>query len=121
MARQLPEWIGKDDDTPFPPRVKLRVYERQNGICAVCTRPLVHWDCDHTIAIINGGENRESNARAVCVRPCHSRKTAEDLAEKSAVYKRKARHVGIKKRKHLIPGSKGTRWKKKISGEVVER
>lgn len=123
MTRALPEWIGATPDTPVPDRVKLRVFDRANEKCQICTRPLRrgHWDTDHIKAIINGGANRESNLQAVCVSPCHSDKTRADVAEKSKVYARRRSHVGLRKAKHLIPGSKGTAFKKKISGEVVRR
>jgi len=28
MPRSIPEWIGRIDDTPVPPRVRLRALER---------------------------------------------------------------------------------------------
>ena len=31
LSRSVPEWIGKTDDTPAPPRVRLRVLERCEG------------------------------------------------------------------------------------------
>lgn len=98
-ARELDEWIGATPDTPTPPRVRLRVFERFHGVCQCgCTRrifPGDAWQCDHTIAIINGGENRESNLRPLLV-DCHASKSSDDVAEKSKVYATRARHLGIK-------------------------
>ena len=35
-ARAVKEWIGKSpDDWPPPPRVQLRILERQKGKCAI--------------------------------------------------------------------------------------
>lgn len=111
MARSTEEWIGKSDDTPIPPRVKARVFERHGGICHLSKRKIAAgepWDCDHVIALINGGENRESNL-APALRTKHREKTAEDVAEKSKVARMRAKHLGI------WPKSK-TRWPKRSLG-----
>lgn len=114
MTRAIPEWIGKSDDTAIPPRVKLRVFERYHGACQGCLRKLFpgdKWDCDHIVAICNGGENRESNLRPMC-KTCHRRKTAEDVAEKAVAYRKRAKHVGIRKPRTI------TRWRR-FNGDPV--
>lgn len=96
MSRSLPEWIGATPDTPIPPRVKLRVFERHGGVCHLSGRKIMPgepWDCDHVKALINGGENRENNL-APALRDKHREKTAEDVAEKSHVYRMSAKHKG---------------------------
>ena len=96
MARSVPEWIGKTHDTPIPPRVRLRVFERDGGVCHLSGRKIragEEWDCDHITALINGGEHRESNL-APALRDKHREKTAEDVAEKSKVYRMRAKHLG---------------------------
>ena len=52
------------------------------------------WDCDHVIALVNGGENRESNL-APALRDKHRAKTKIDVAEKATVYRVRAKHLGI--------------------------
>jgi 5-methylcytosine-specific restriction protein A len=122
MSRTLKEWIGKTDDTAIPPRVMLRVFEKYGGRCAKCTRKIGKgfepWDCDHVVAIINRGQNRESNLQPLCDSPCHTRKTKTDIAEKSATYKSRLKAVGIKpKRKgRPMPGSRASGFKAKIGG-----
>lgn len=118
IPRSVPEWIGKTPDTPIPPRVRLRVFERFNGICQETGRkiqPGDEWDCDHERAIINGGEHREGNLRPV-LRTAHRAKTAEDVAIKKKDARVAKKHRGIKKRKALIPGSKGSGWRKPLNG-----
>jgi 5-methylcytosine-specific restriction enzyme A len=116
--RNVEEWIGKTDDQAIPPRVRLRVFERTSGNCAECTRRLQPggWACDHIVALVNGGQHRESNLRALCNEPCHSSKTAQDVAEKSKVRRKRAKHVGIKRSGRKIPGSVGTGIRKPING-----
>ena len=97
-ARSLPEWIGSSPDANIPPRVRLRIFDRYEGRCQCgCNRKIgagERWDCEDTIAIINGGERRESNLKPWLTEH-HKGKTAADVAEKSRVYRKRASHVGI--------------------------
>lgn len=98
MSRATDEWVGKTDDTPIPPRVKLRVFEAHGGVCYLSKRKIragEPWDCDHVIAIINGGENREANL-APALRDKHREKTKADVAEKSLTARRKIKNLGLK-------------------------
>lgn len=105
MSRATEEWVGKTDDTPIPPRVKLRVFERHGGICHLSGRKIragEPWDCDHVKALINGGENREANL-APALRDKHREKTALDVAEKAGIYRKRAKHLGIAPAKRKWP------------------
>lgn len=95
MPRSVPEWVGKSDDTPAPPRVRLRVWDRCQGKCHRCVRKIPvgdAWILEHLIALINGGKNRESNLCLTCSW-CKPIKDAEDVAEKSKTYAVRAKHV----------------------------
>ena len=105
MARKVEEWIGKTPDAKVPPRVRLRIFEREKGVCHLSGRkitPADHWDLDHKIALINGGEHRESNL-APALRAAHRAKTAEDVALKSKVARIKAKHLGVYPKGPKIP------------------
>jgi 5-methylcytosine-specific restriction enzyme A len=118
MTRSVPEWIGKTDDSPIPPRVRLRVFDRCGGICHLSGRKIAAgepWDCDHIIALINGGAHRESNLAPVLVAP-HRVKTKEDVALKSKNAKVRKKHLGIKRKGRPMPGSKASGIKMKIGG-----
>jgi len=100
MARTVPEWIGKTPDEKIPPRVRLRVWERHHGKCHLTGRKILvgdMWDIDHVVALVNGGEHRESNL-APALRFAHREKTAEDVAEKSRLREIKAKHIGDRNR-----------------------
>lgn len=123
MTRSVPEWIGATPDTPVPPRVRLRVFERHGGKCAVCTRkigPADKWQADHTVAVINGGPNAEGNLRLLCDW-CHKGKTASDVAAKSKTARIRAKHLGLAKPSRPMAGSRDSKFKRKVSGEVVLR
>lgn len=100
MTRAVNEWIGSSDDARIPPRVRLRIYERDKGCCQKCTRKLFAgeaWEVDHVTALVNrDGGNRESNLQLLCTW-CHKQKNAADVAEKSRTNRRKAKNIGIKK------------------------
>lgn len=121
-GRTLPEWVGATPDTPIPVRVKLRVFERHEGRCHISGRKITaadQWECDHIIALCNGGEHRESNL-APALRDKHRAKTAEDVAEKSRSAKIRARHLGVRTSRPM-PGSRASAWKRKMDGTVVPR
>lgn len=125
MPRALPEWIGKTPDAAVPPRVRLRIFLRYDGRCQCgCNRiirPGEDWQCEDTVAIINGGERRESNLKPWLTEH-HKGKTRRDVAEKSRVYRKATKHVGIKLRKgRPMPGSKASGLKKRMDGTVERR
>ena len=106
--RTVEEWIGKNDDSPVPPRVRLRIFQRCNGVCYLSKRrirPGDKWDLEHKTALCNGGENRESNLAPALVIP-HRAKTKIDRRIKAKNDRVRKRHLGIKKRKRTIPGRK---------------
>lgn len=122
MSRSVDEWIGKNDNTAVPPRVKARVFLAHGGICHIANRKIMPgeaWDAEHVVAIINGGENRESNL-APALREKHKGKTAADMAEKSMIYRKRTKHLGIRKPSRM-PGSRDSRFKRKMDGSVVLR
>lgn len=98
LPREIPEWIGKSADSVVPPRVRVRIFQRYGGRCCCgCNRPIrpgESWDAEDTVAIINGGERRESNLKP-WLSEHHKTKTRADVAEKSKVYRKTAKHIGI--------------------------
>lgn len=107
-ARSVPEWIGAAPDAKIPPRVRARVFGDHGGICYLSNRRIRSgeaWECDHIIALCNGGEHRESNLAPALCEP-HKIKTKADVREKSKVARIRKRHLGIKKPRTI------TRWRK---------
>src|SRR5271154_2454692 len=101
MSRTVPEWFGKTDDAAPPPRVRLRVFDKFGQRCAGCGLSLIgkRWTCDHTKALINGGENRETNLQPLGDGCCNKEKNKVDVAIKSKNYRRRAKHVGVTTRR----------------------
>lgn len=101
--RAVDEWIGKDDNTPVPDRVRVRVFDAKEGRCHRCTRKIngaiERWICEHIIALVNWlptkekpHGNRESNLGLTCCN-CLPEKNAEDVADKSDVYEIRKKHI----------------------------
>ena len=106
MPRAVPEWIGKTHDAKIPPRVRLRIFERENGVCHLSGRKIMPgepWDLDHKLALVNGGEHRESNLFPA-LRDKHKIKTAADVAEKAKRNAVAARHVGAHRPSSKLQG-----------------
>lgn len=98
-GRSVPEWIGKTPDSRVPDRVKVRIFLRDNGRCHISGRKIESgepWDLDHKTALCNGGEHRESNL-APALRDKHRAKTAEDVRERAAVYRKRKADLGIRR------------------------
>jgi 5-methylcytosine-specific restriction protein A len=98
-GRSVEKWVGSSPDAKIPPRVRARVFEAHGGICHISGRRIragEAWECDHVIALCNGGSHAESNLAPALSEP-HRIKTKADVREKAKVARLKKRHLGIKK------------------------
>ena len=114
-VRSLPEWLGASHDAPIPPRVRLRIWEKNAGQCQSCRRKLAsgdRWAIDHIQALILGGEHRESNLQVLCDW-CHKPKTRREVAVKAKAASSRAKHFGIRQPK------RGFRGWRNFKGEIV--
>ena len=96
MARSRQEWVGRTDDQRAPPRIRQRIFDDCGGKCHICDNVIVgkRWALDHVKALVNGGENRQSNLKPVHI-ACHAEKTRADVAEKAAINARRQAHLRI--------------------------
>lgn len=95
--RSVGEWIAKNDDQAIPPRVRLRVFARYEGICQLSKRRIAAgeaWDLDHIKALWRGGEHRESNLHPVLKTP-HRVKSAEEQSIQAKCDRIAKKHLGI--------------------------
>ncbi len=100
----------------MPDRVRLRIFEREQGMCWLSKRkirPGEAWQLDHKIALCNEGRHAESNLAPALTEP-HKSKTKCDVAEKSRVARKRKKHLGIKKARTI------TRWRK-FDGTIVTK
>jgi len=92
---RLKEWVGKTPEAMPGQTVLLRLYAKQNGICACGCGQVMNLnrdkvDCDHVIAVIDGGENRESNLQLL-LNACHKRKTSAEASARSEERRHKSK------------------------------
>ena len=121
--RTVDEWIGKTPDSAIPPRVKVRVFERAGGKCHISGRVIragEAWDCDHIVALCNGGEHRETNLAPALAGP-HRIKTAADVAAKAIVARKRAKFLGVAPKGRPMPGSRASGLRKRMNGQVERR
>ena len=97
MPRSLPEWIGKTDDAMPGKLVRDRLSRAQDDRCALpdCRQPFgpkrrAH--CDHILALIDGGENRETNLQMICA-DCHKVKTSAEATARAKSRDIRAAHI----------------------------
>jgi len=87
MARtaKLKTWVGKTDESMPGIHVLLRLYSKQNGLCACgCGRTMNFErdkiDCDHIIPLRDGGENVEDNLQLLLQEHHRVKTVAENVA-----------------------------------------
>ncbi len=119
--RGVPEWIGKHDDQKVPDRVRMRIFDRESGICHLTGEKIDpvrdEWDVDHKVALILGGEHRETNLFPAKREP-HRRKTAVEMQVKAKIARTRKKHLGIDKPKSSLSHP---RFKRCMDGTVVDR
>lgn len=105
--------------TPLNQRQKEVLWERQNGLCAVCRTPLApgRFEDDHTLALIDGGTNELANRRLVHA-PCHREKSIREHKANSKVKRLK---YGRTRKGPPMPGSRNSKFKKHMDGSVSWR
>lgn len=115
--------------TPLPSNLKAmraRVFKHYGGVCHICRGKILAgeaWDAEHVIPRQLGGDHSLENVRPAH-RKCHrgpGSKTSDDVAKIAKAKRLNDKHRGIARPAGLIPGSKGSRFKRKVNGEVVER
>lgn len=105
---------------------RLAIFASAGGCCHWCRLKIdagrERWDVDHVVALGLGGEDGGENLQPIH-EACHRTKTGGGDAPAIAKAKRQEqRTTGVKRQPQAtIPGSRATRWKRKIDGTVVRR
>lgn len=107
----------------FTNKIKLAAFQRCGGRCEVpwCNLKLApgKFIYDHRIPDQLGGEPTLENCEVIC-RDCDKAKTKKDAGDIAKAKRRERKHLGIRKRS-TFPGSRDSKFKRKINGEVVLR
>lgn len=107
----------------WTPLRKMKVFEVHQGRCHICGERIdgtrEPWDLEHLIPIAMGGADDETNVAPAHV-ACHKGKTATDKVQIAKANRVRGKHIGAHKPKSLIPGSKGSGFRRKMDGTVVK-
>jgi 5-methylcytosine-specific restriction enzyme A len=102
---------------------RVALFLRHDGICHICGSRIIvgeRWEVEHVLPLAQGGEDDDTNTRPAHAK-CHRVKTAKDAADTAKAKRREARHIGAHRSARPMPGGKSSKWKRKISGEIVAR
>lgn len=124
MPRAVGEWIGRNDDAMPGQLVLLRLYARQNGLCACGCGRVMNFerdviDCDHIVPLIDGGENRESNLQLM-LQEHHRTKTKGENIARGEERRHKAKAFSSLRKPSFATNRNG-KFKKRMDGTVVLR
>jgi 5-methylcytosine-specific restriction enzyme A len=119
--------VGTTERKKLTPAKRLRIWERDKGVCCLCGLKIDGvrdgWIIEHKRALELGGEDEEGNmgpAHAACAATkTNGPKGDHAMAAKAKRSKRAS--LGLKRSKNPLPGSKGSKWRKKMDGSVVRR
>ena len=95
-----------------------------DGRCVDCGHKVggsagLEWD--HEIPLALGGQDIIENLQPLC-RPCHRAKTRADQGHIAKAKRQQQRTMGIRKQpRNPLPGSRASKWKRKMDGSVVPR
>src|SRR5260370_440643 len=106
------------------PARRLRIWEAHGGMCVLCAKKIdgvrEPWTIEHIRALGLGGEDADENC-GPAHEDCRRKKDKADVASIAKAKRVKAKHIGIRRSRNLIAGSKGTKFKKRMDGTVELR
>lgn len=106
------------------PKRRAAIFAAHDGICHICggridgTREA--WEAEHIIPLEISGDDSDGNLAPAHV-TCHRAKTKADARDISKARRINQKHTGARKPKGTIPGSRGSKFKKRIDGTVELR
>jgi 5-methylcytosine-specific restriction protein A len=108
---------------PLTPKQRLKLFLDRKGMCCVCGLKIMQnerWIDEHVAPLWLNGTNDLDN-RGVAHERCASKKTSAEAKTRAKVRRVAQRHMGARKPKSIVPGSRASKWKKKVDGTVVRR
>jgi 5-methylcytosine-specific restriction enzyme A len=105
---------------------RMEIFLREKGICHLCgqqIRPGEAWDISHPeTGLWAGGSDDRAILKPAHREKCHRDHTREESRQRATESRVRAKFLGAYKAKGPpIPGSKRSRFKRKVNGEVSER
>jgi len=105
------------------PLRRARIFDAHSGTCHLCGQKIAvgeAWEAEHIIALEISGDDSDANLAPAHV-ACHRAKTADDAGRIAKARRVRAKHIGAHRPKATLPGSRASKWKRRIDGTVVRR
>jgi 5-methylcytosine-specific restriction endonuclease McrA len=105
------------------PKRRAEIFRDAGGVCHLCSRKIApgeSWEVEHPKAIGLGGADDASNWRPAHV-DCHAGKTRHDVKIMRKADRQSKAHAGVKKTRNPMPGSRKSRFKRRMDGTVEQR
>ena len=103
---------------------RLRIWEAHKGVCILCGLKIdgvrEPWIVEHPRALALGGHDTDENAAPAHER-CRRIKDKDDVARIAKAKRVKSKFIDRRQSRNPMPGSKASKWKRRMNGEVVLR
>ena len=108
---------------PLTDKQRLQLFIDEGGICCICGAKIdgvkSAWD-EHIDPLWLSGTNAREN-RGVAHAKCARVKSAGESKDRAKVRSTSEKHFGAHRSSRPMPGSRRSRFKKRMDGTVVER
>lgn len=108
---------------PLTSKQRMEMFIRHGGICCICSHPIdgvrQMWD-EHINPLWLSGDNKAEN-RAPAHAKCAREKTASEAPQRAHARAVAERHFGARRPKSVMPGSRLSKWKRRMDGTVERR
>jgi 5-methylcytosine-specific restriction endonuclease McrA len=105
------------------PLRRARIFDSHGGVCHLCGLRIAvgeAWEAEHIVALEISRDDSDANLAPAHV-ACHREKTREDAGRIAKAKRVRAKHIGAHRPKAIIPGSKSSKWKRRVDGTTVRR
>lgn len=124
MSDHRRTWEPAEERNRLTRKQIAELFLRQDGRCPECGQKLhvkgnmpVKIIDEHVNPLWRGGKNELTNRELWCV-PCAKEKTAAEAPERAKGLRVRDRHIGAKKSKRPMAGSRESGWRKRMDGTV---
>ena len=102
---------------------RLAIFEAASGVCHICGGKITvgeAWEIEHVIPLAMGGDDRGPNLQPAHSK-CHRAKTSGDVTAIARAKRLHERHTGARPRKGTMPGSRASKFKRRMDGTIEVR
>jgi 5-methylcytosine-specific restriction enzyme A len=103
---------------------RLALFLAAKGQCQACgwrLDPGIRWEIDHIVPLALGGDDTDANLQVLC-KACHGGKTArQDKPRLAKALRQQLFHLGARKSRFPLFGSKKSELKRRVDGKIVRR